>query len=116
MPYIFTANRSLLATSLLHEEGLSCFLCNKGLLKLMWSWDTARRCGDKYFETGARSPKTGSGLSAVTGEVTLGQASLQTGTVECEEEEPWVRVWAADRQPAGTPAQQMVSLACRCRS
>ena len=105
MPYIFTAYRSFVATSLLREEGLSHFLYNKGLLKLTWSWDKARRCRDKCSDTGARSPKTGSGSSAVTGEVTLGQACPQAGTVEYEEEEPGVRVCsrAAGRQPAGTP-------------
>lgn len=88
MPYIFTANRSLLATSLLHQEGLSRFLCNKGFLKLTWSWDKARRCGDKRFETGARSLKTGSGSSAVTEEVTLGQACPQQEPLSVRRKSP----------------------------
>lgn len=33
MPYKSTAIRRFLVTSLLHEEGLSLFLCNKGLLE-----------------------------------------------------------------------------------
>ena len=44
----------------------------------------------------------------------LGPALPQVGTTEYGEEEPWVRLRsvATGRELAGTPTQQMVSLAC----